>query len=250
MFALANIHQRRQWLGASVAVVLSGLCGGLRGVSAADRLRIAHPDEVDNPLNVLSEAVLRRAYREIGLSVEFMPLPTRRALQQLLSGQVDGNTYRVAELATEHQGLVRIDPPIVYSEIRAYGRNEGGVAVGGWPDLAGRKVIYQRGVLAIERALPAKVRRVEGSSDADCFRHLANGTGELVVVVEPQGSAQSRHLPEGFRRLDAVLATIPLHHYLHIRHRALAVRLGEAVRLLEASGELSRLRQKVLVESP
>lgn len=239
--------QRRRWLAACIALALAGPFGGGGPARAADPLKITYTDHHD-PLSALSEAVLRRAYRELGVAVEFVAVPSRRGFEMLLAGAVDGNAHRVAELAAEQPALVRVDPPVSYSEIRVYGRQDGLAAIGGWSALAGRRVIHQRGVLAIERRLPTAAQRVEANDNVDCFRHLKAGIGELVVIVEPRGSVTDRMLPAGYHRLDGILESIPLHHYLHVRHRALAGRLGEVIRRLEAAGELNQIRQKLLAE--
>lgn len=222
--------------------VLAAASGRAPAAEAAAPLRIALTDR-RNTQTDLSEAVLRRAYAEIGQPVEFVPLPSRRGLDMLLSGAVDGNAHRVAELAAAQPTLVRVDPPVALSEVRVYAGR--GARLGGWAGLAGRRVTYQRGVLAIERRLPDGALRVEANDDPDAFRHLKAGLAEIAVIVEPR-QAPPAALPDEFRRLDLVLETIPLHHYLHARHRAVAARLGEALQRLEASGELASVRQRVL----
>ena len=52
------------------------------------------------------------------------------------------------------------------------------------------------------------------------------------------------HLDAALHPLSPALEHIPLYHYLHERHRELVPRVEKAMREMEASGELERVRQE------
>lgn len=212
--------------------------------AAEPAVRIASWDRSSDPLTTVSEAVLQRAYQELGQKLEFVELPNRRALQALLAGEVDGNLHRVKSLAESQPGLVRVEVPIGTSTVRAYTQRPE-LELSSWAQLKGLRVAYQRGILRIEQLLPAGALRVEASSSHELFRLLASGGADLALSTEP-GQAPPLRRATGLRRLEVVLDEHALHHYLDARHAELAKRLNLALRKLQASGELDNLRRHTL----
>ncbi len=212
--------------------------------AAEPAVRIASWGRGSDPLTAVSEAVLKRAYLELGLKLEFVELPNRRALQALLAGEVDGNLHRVKALAESQPGLVRVEVPIGTSTVRAYTLRSD-LELASWSQLKGLRVAYQRGVLRVEQLIPAGALRVEASSSHELFRLLASGGADLALSTEP-GQAPPLRRATGLRRLEVVLDEHALHHYLDARHAELARRLALALRRLQASGELDSVRRHAL----
>jgi polar amino acid transport system substrate-binding protein len=67
--------------------------------------------------------------------------------------------------------------------------------------------------------------------------------GRLDVAISTTLSAQSAMAGLGLKELDASpdLARFDLHHYLHIRHKGVAARIGDVIRRMRDSGELEQL---------
>ncbi|MDI4634757.1 transporter substrate-binding domain-containing protein [Pelomonas sp. V22] len=230
---------RRGALGLLLSTLLAG-----QATAAEPAVRVASWDRSSDPLTAVSEAVLQRAYQELGQKLEFVELPNRRALQALLAGEVDGNLHRVKSLAEGQPGLVRVEFPIGTSTVRAYTqRPELGLA--GWAQLKGLKVAYQRGILRVEQLLPAGAQRVEASSSHELFRLLASGGADVALSTEPGQAPPLRRAP-GLRRLEVVLDEHTLYHYLAARHAELARLLAPVLRKLQASGELDQVRRHAL----
>ncbi len=137
-------------------------------------LRIGSWDQRTDPLTMGSEAVLSLAYAEAQLPVEFVNLPLRRAMSMMLNDELDGNLHRVAALALEQAGLVRVETPINATVVRAYTRSATFNPTS-WQDLSGQRVAYRRGVLIIEKHLGSDVVRIEAKSEADAVRMAAVG---------------------------------------------------------------------------
>lgn len=215
----------------------------------AATLRIGSWDHASRDmLSLSSEAVLARAYAELRQPVEFVDLPIRRAMTMMLAEELDGNIYRVAELAAQQQTLFRVETPINTTEVRVYTLDTRTRATN-WGQLGGLRVGYLRGVLLIERNLPSDAQGVEANSQADMFRMLQHNMIDVALAVEPaQGLPHPTAVASGIKRLDAVLAQTPLHHYLLARHRGIGVRLNTVLKRMQASGELNAIRAKVLRE--
>lgn len=216
----------------------------------AETLRIGVWDrEGKRPLPISSEAILKQAYADINQPVEFIELPVRRALDMLLNGQLDGNFYRIAEIAQQYPMLFRVDTPLNIAEVRVY-RNNPKIHPENWAQLQNLRVGYLRGTLMIERKLGNSVKRVEGATSDDIYKLLSRGVVDLVLVVEPaQSPPSSTALAAKLERLDVVLDSVPLYHYLAERHRDVGIRLNGVLQRMQNSGELQKIRVKAVQEA-
>lgn len=223
-----------------------GLCLLLGAAVQADTLRIGSWDRKTDQLVIATEAILSQAYAELKQPVEFVELPVRRALAAMISGDLDGNLYRIASLAEEQPSLFRVEPPIGMTEIRAYVTHPD-IKAAAWSQLAGLRVAYQRGALIVERNMPPTSQRLEGSTIAEQFRMLGRGMADVVLIVEPANyKPHALAKAAGAIRTDTALELIPLHHYLLGSHRDVGLRLGAVLARMSASGELQAIRTKAL----
>lgn len=228
-------------------LILSLLCAANLRAEPLPALRIGAWDlDAKESLAVTSEAILRNAYTELQQPLELVDLPIRRAMDMMLKGQLDGNFFRVGELAQQQPGLFRVEPPINIAEVRVYTLNPK-FKPESWSQLSGLRVGYQRGVLIIERNLPADIRRVEATTIPDLFQLLSRGFADVVLVVEPAQSppspiAQTAHI----QRQAAVLESVALYHYLLERHREFGQRLGSVLKRMQSSGQMQEIRLKAL----
>ena len=108
------------------------------------------------------------------------------------------------------------------------------------------RVAFLRGTLLIERKLPGGAHRVEASSIVEMFRLLQRNTVDVVVMSDPVHSKPHPSArPAGVVRLDGVLETTPLHHYLLGKHHELGTRLNAVLKRMAASGEMQDIRNNV-----
>ena len=222
---------------------------------SAETLRIGSWDrESKGALAMTSEAILTQAYAELNQPVEFVELPVRRALEMLLKGQLDGNFYRMAEIAQQYPMLYRVDTPINNAEIRVYRSStkiRPEISPENWVQLQDFKVGYLRGTLIIERQLGSGNKRIEGDTQADVFKLLSRGIVDVVLIVEPaQSPPAANAVAAKLERLEVVLDSVPLYHYLSERHRDVGIRLNTVLKRMQSSGELQKIRQKVLKDLP
>lgn len=184
------------------------------------------------------EALLKAAYAELGQRLFFVELPLRRALAELLDGRLDGNLMRTRSVIAEREPrLVRVDPPLMLLDYWAY-RLQPQPAPQQWQDLAGRRVAMLRGLMAIERQLPASARRVEAASVPELRRLVERGVAELALSSESRWAPPL--LPTLERRVCG-MAHDPLHHVLRADHGELAQRLGALLALWQRNGRFESL---------
>lgn len=194
----------------------------------------------DSELTVrVLEHLLSQAYAELGQALRFEERPLRRAFTELLDGQLDGNLARAAQVIAEQPGLLRVDPPLLHLHYWVYGA---GTPPRQWQELAGRRVGMLRGVLLIERQLPAETRRVEAASPPELQRLLEHGMVDQVLSIEWTAAPP---LLGGLERRPCGFAPIPLHHVLRRAHAAFAERLGLLLADWQRSGRLDELLRSV-----
>ncbi len=210
----------------------------------AQPLRIGTWDQKSDTLIASGEAILAYAYAELKQPVEFVDLPARRAMAMMLNGGLDGNVFRIAELAHEQPSLYRVETPITATEIHAYGA-DAKIPLNQWSQLDGRRVGFLRGTLMIERNLPAGAQRIEASSVIEMFRLFQRGAVDVVVMGEPlQSKPHPLARAMGAVRLDGVLETVQLYHYLRMQHKETGARLSAVLKRMATSGEMQEIRSK------
>lgn len=213
----------------------------------ADTLRIATWDrENKGSLVTTSEAILVAAYGELNQPLELVDLPVRRALNMMLAGQIDGNFYRVGDIAQTYPNLFRVDTPINRAEVRIYVRNKR-INPESWNQLQNLRVGYLRGTLLIENNIPNNVRPVEGTSESDVLKLLSRDIVDVALLVElSQCPPSSIALSQELVRQETVLEAVDLHHYLLARHREFGLQLNAVLQRMKNSGELQTIRLRVL----
>jgi len=190
-------------------------------------------------------AVLQAAYDKLGVEIRFEEYPLLRSLVLANAGTIDGDMMRIAETSDRYPNLVRVNVPVNYLEITVYARAPCPV-IKSWDDLRGKHVAHLRGVLAIERRLD-EANRVPVETQQELFRMLNLGMVDLVLGTGAEADVSLRLSGEkGLCRVDGVLERVPLYHYLHKRHAALAQRLQEQLQTMQQRGEIDSILRREL----
>lgn len=90
------------WVGIGI-FFSAGVCGADKIVLSA----IADSANTD-----ISEAVLRLAYQKMGLEVDVLYYPSKRAIRAANNGVTDGELYRVAGVEMRHTHLIKVPVPV------------------------------------------------------------------------------------------------------------------------------------------
>lgn len=236
---------RRRWLQAGLGACLLGT-----GAAApAQRvLRLARLDSV--PDQFLGGELLRSVYKHkrLDINVQFVDLPPKRSLLESSEGRVDGEVQRILAVQDQYPTLLPVHPSFNFIEPAAFVRRETALRVDGWASLAPHTIGIVHGVGSSERGtqgMPAvepvpTMEHLMQALEAGRFDVAVNDRFSGLLVIHRLG-LQGRIVP-----LEPALERIPLHHFLHERHRALVPRVGQVVRDMEAGGELARVRQQVM----
>lgn len=212
--------------------------------AAGDTLRIGRNAGPAAMLADSTEQVLRAAYAHLGLTPRFEEYPLLRSLILADAGTIDGDAMRIVEVTAQYPNLVRVDVPVNHVEITAYARTPC-PQINRWEDLDGKRVGYIRGVLAVERRL-GKAVPVAADSMSDMFRMLEKGMVEVAVGTGRETDGEMRRRKDtSLCKVNGILERVPLYHHLNKKHAALAAKLTEQLRQMQARGEIDEILKRV-----
>jgi polar amino acid transport system substrate-binding protein len=230
------------WRRRRLPLALAALLFAGAGRAADAPLRFATDANDHSGLSPAARALLTHALRSLGREVHFEPLPLRRSLSLSRQGLLDGEAMRIKAIADEHPSLLLVPVPLVTMEVIGYVRR-GEAGPTDLNTLAGWRVGFPRGVVALEKLLAQAPHRVEVTTRQDLLRLLRIGAIDLALFASTAGEPDiDAALTQGLTRLPAALHVTPLYALLHERHRALLAPLTQALLQMQASGESARLR--------
>ena len=194
------------------------------GDSAIDRVEVAVIEDV--PSTCAALRVVEAAYQELGISVDTLEVPSRRALFLAEQGRVDADLFRAPMVGEEKEDLIRVPYPLLQGRLMAVFPEPN---VGDEPEFAGKRVAVRRGVLIAERTAEklnmdlARTRSYEQSLNLLEHRRVDMA---LISHIE-DGSPLSESEWARFHIHPEPVAPFTLYHYLHRRHAHLAEPLAE-----------------------
>ncbi|HEX6706186.1 MAG TPA: transporter substrate-binding domain-containing protein [Albitalea sp.] len=238
----APARSRRRWLAACAGACLLGPALVARAQAA---LRLARLEGV--PDQAVGAEILAAVYRRAGIGVSFVDLPPKRSLLESSEGRVDGEIQRILAVQDQYPSLIAVHPSFNFIEPTAF-VTDADLQVRGWTSIADHSIGIVRGVGSSERGT-AGMSRVEAVTTMEqLMQSLAARRFDVAVNDRFSGLLVIRRLKleHAVRPLSPPLEHIPLYHFLHERHRDLVPRIEKALREMQASGELERVRQQAM----
>jgi polar amino acid transport system substrate-binding protein len=207
-------------------------------------LRLARIENI--PDQFVGGELLKAVYAQLGMQVELVDLPAKRALIESSQGRIDGEVQRIPAVADEYPTLLPVRVGFNYIEPSAFTRWLK-FRVDGWASLRPYAVGIVRGVGSSERGTQG-LPRVEAVGNMEqLLQMLASDRIDVAVADRFSGELVNRrlHLAPAVQPLVPPLQRIDLYHFLHERHRDKVPVVEDAMRRMIASGELERLRLEV-----
>jgi len=205
-------------------------------------IRIGVPE--NNALALGSQQVLQQAYAKLGLQLQALPLPLRRALQMAENGELDGDLMRSAAVLEANNKLVKVGVPVGQVVAAAYRRGECPASIS-VAELAKKRVSYFRGTRFVELLLPAE-SLVEANDNWDALRRLQHGLSDYALDVALVSDINLiRHGVTDICKITEPVLVLPLFHALHRRHAALAPRLEKTLQAMQERGEIAAIWEAV-----
>jgi len=201
------------------------------------------------PDQLVGGEILREVYARLGIAVEFVDVEAQRALALSSAGDVDGEIQRIGNLAAKYPTLIQVLPPINYIEPAVFTTGLE-FDVRGWDSIAGYDVGIVRGVGSSEAGTRGMPNAQRATSLEDLLHMLDRDRFDLLVTDLFSGRVEIKrlHLDARVHPLLPPLERIYVYHYLHERHRDLVPKVEAVLREMNASGELARLRAKLVAQ--
>lgn len=220
-------------------------------LSGVDAMRAPRPDEATvavarieiSGTQDVAARLLEAVYRRAGIPLRIQAFPAPRANAMSRRGEVDGELARIGRYYEENPHLIRVEPPLMWTDATVFMLAERARPVARAADLAGLRVGVVRGVRQSLEAVEG-VAGVELVTDPrQLYRMLARG--RLDVVVDSTVSMRRFTAELGLVGVveSGVLSRRAVYHGLQRRHAGLAGPISEALIALRASGELDALER-------
>lgn len=235
------------WYRRLCLAALCCLAWAASGFAVAQQTTTLRLSRIENvPDQAVGGEILAAVYSKLGIRLEFVAVPAKRALIESSEGRLDGEVQRVLDVANEYPTLLPVRESINYIEPSVFTRRVE-FRVEGWESLRPYTIGIVRGVGSSERGTRG-MPRVEAAPGMDqMMQMLASDRIEVAVNDRFSGMLVNNRLglDRQLRVLSPPLQHIELYHFLHERHRALVPQVEAAVRQMKASGELERLRKEI-----
>ncbi|MGV7216283.1 substrate-binding periplasmic protein [Bradyrhizobium sp. UFLA05-112] len=220
-------------------------------------LLFAHPSQAQSVIRLARIAnipdqyvggeMLRVVYARLNIKLEFEDVPGKRALALSSAGELDGEIQRIGTLSKDYPTLLRVTPAINYIEPAVFATKLR-FDVAGWDSIKDYSIGIVRGVGSSENGTHGFGRVTATTNlesliqmlDADRFDVIVTDLFSGLVAVRKL-NLQARIYP-----LSPPLERIDIYHYLHERHRDLVPKVGKVIEEMTASGELARLRERLV----
>ena len=190
-------------------------------------------------------AVLREAYRRLGITLEIQQFAGDVGNDRINSGAVDGMLARSDGIEARFPNVVQVGVPVVYVDVAVYSRDST-LRVRDWRDLSNVTVATVRGMFYLERSVgDLHVRFVD--TYGELYPLLLNRQVDAVVTSDLQMRMTLRPMPQGIVR-NNILASYMLYHYLHNKHAELVPEVERVLKDMLTDGTVARLREATVAD--
>jgi polar amino acid transport system substrate-binding protein len=198
------------------------------------------------PLSYSSLAVLKAAYARLGIDIKGIRLPAARALAQSDAGLTDGEVHRIKAIAPQHPQLLLVDVPINTVEAMAVSCNQP-VDTSSLAAISGRRIGVKVGTLYAERLTKGMPNVTRMPSEAMLMELLLAHRLDVVIGDRPWALTQLAGVDHECVRInEPPLMSIPVYHYLNVRHAALVPDIRRVLQEMKDSGEMDGIVRSAL----
>lgn len=187
-----------------------------------------------NLAQIEAAKTLKKAYGQLGVPVDFLPVPGRRALEFSNSGKTDGEVFRIKTITEKYRNLRIVPSPVMLFQGIAYSTQD--ISITSWKDMQSYRIGIIRGVVWSEkRTRGFKVARFD--TNEDLFNKLLAGGVDVIV-----GTSFSIEREISDRDLDVkIFKSKPLmqfsvYHFLNKKHENLIEPVSREISKIVGNG--------------
>lgn len=190
-------------------------------------------------------AVLKAAYKKLGVRVIEKPLPAKRSLAEADLGLTDGEVNRIAAIEGKHPNLIRIKVPVDSFDVVVITLGSD-IKIDSLDDLYTLKVGIRSGIQFAERAVK-KMPYVTRIKDWDIlFDMLAMKRLDAIIATPHTWEEQSTRLGQiDLNMHTPPLKSINLYHYLHKRHLDIVPSITSVLEEMQSSSEIEQIHNSL-----
>jgi polar amino acid transport system substrate-binding protein len=223
----------------SLVICLSG------GLTQAESLTIVYPPE-KNAFHDAAAAIIRGAYKKIGIEVVFKTYPAERALQISNSGDADGELVRIDNISTAYTNLIKIPVSHVAAEQMAFAKGSR-IEINGWESLRPYKIVFHKGYKAAELGTKGMNVLLVGH-DKQAFLMVDKGRRDVVIANRFTGLSVIKEMNlNEIVMLTPPVQVDPLYHYLNKKHKAMVPQITAVLREMEQEGKFQEIYKQFQV---
>ena len=203
---------------------------------------------VNTPDQIVGAEILKLGYERLGIPIEIVEMPGKRALQESSRGRIDGEVHRIFRVGDDYPTLIRVPTPINYIEPTAFAKKLK-LTVSGCNDLKAHRVGIVRGVKHAEDCTRGMENVQIVNSSKLLMQILHRDRVDIVITARINGLHQLKKLNlKGIHALSPSLSREPVYHYLHKKHASLLPDITRVLQEMEAEGRIKELRQQAIIE--
>ena len=144
---MSKAYAIRRMSGSVLALfVVAALVAAMgRPVLAAEQQQLTFVAAAGTVDTVISEVILRKAYRKLGIVIAIKKYPGERALKLANAGRVAGDVQRIDGLSAKYPNLIQVRPAINFIESSVFSKTVR-FTVTGWDSLRRHRIGLIRGI--------------------------------------------------------------------------------------------------------
>jgi len=198
-------------------------------------------------LQIVSEVILKEAYRQIGIKVYIEPQPGERALISSNSGLVDGEVSRIKGLTKKYPNLIIIPVSINHLEGAVFTKNVE-FNIKGWDSLKPYRIGRLIGAKFVEIGTKG-MNTTPVVNFEQLYGLLDDGSVDILVNPHVDGLWTLKKLnKKDIKVLSPPVTRLDLYHYLHKKHEGLVPRITATLRKMEEENRFQAIREAFIAE--
>jgi ABC-type amino acid transport substrate-binding protein len=190
----------------------------------------------------IARIVLPQIYQNLGIDIDIVPLPAKRAQFEANVGTKDGEILRIWTYGEENKKSIRVPTPYYYLETMPFIRKDSNINILEREDLENYRLAKVRGVKHTNNITVGFLEVYDMNSTENMFKMLHRGVVDVVLTNTLDGNLVLKKL--GYKNIvasDKPLAVLPLYHYIYEKNGALVPLIDAEILKLKNNGKLAEL---------
>ncbi len=200
----------------------------------------------DTPDQMVGAEILKVIYSKIGIPIQMLDMPGKRALKESSEGRSDGEVHRIFQVGEDYPSLIRVPTSINYIEPAVFSKNHD-FKVTDCAALAMYQIGIVRGVKHAELCTRGmdKVQVIDYS--IKMMELLQADRIDVAITAKINGLVLIKDMGmKSIQALSPPLSRMLVYHYVHKKHEGLVEKLDRVIIEMQRSGELELLRKEAI----